>query len=142
MSTIIRTISRKLFPFILLYGLYIITYGHLSPGGGFQGGVVLASGIILLCLSQGVLETRRSITYELCGFLEVGGIFIFIMLGVIAILLGYSFLTNVLSLGEAGGTFSGGQILWLNLAIGLKVGGGISTLFYVMAGFRGINGDR
>ena len=142
MSTIIRTISRKLFPFILLYGLYIITYGHLSPGGGFQGGVVLASGVILLCLSQGVLETRRRITYELCGFLEVGGILIFIMLGVIAILLGYGFLTNILPLGEAGGTFSGGQILWLNLAIGLKVGGGISTLFYVMAGFMRTNGDR
>ncbi|RLE12077.1 hypothetical protein DRI96_05140, partial [Candidatus Aerophobetes bacterium] len=46
-------VSRKLVPYILIFGLYLISYGHLSPGGGFQGGVVLASGIILLALARG-----------------------------------------------------------------------------------------
>ena len=53
-TDILDVMARKLAPFILLFGCYLVAYGHLSPGGGFQGGVVLASGIILLLLCKGV----------------------------------------------------------------------------------------
>ena len=61
-STIVDLVSRKLVPYILLFGLYLISYGHLSPGGGFQGGAVLSSGVLLLCLSRGVRATRLLFT--------------------------------------------------------------------------------
>ena len=53
-TTILDLVARKLAPFMLLFGFYLLTYGHLSPGGGFQGGVVIASGVILLAISRGV----------------------------------------------------------------------------------------
>ena len=59
-SKVVKVFTRKLFPFILLYGCYLISHGHLSPGGGFQGGVVFGSAIVLLGLVEGVrLPERR-----------------------------------------------------------------------------------
>ena len=59
-SPIVKIFTRKLFPFILLYGCYLISHGHLSPGGGFQGGVIFGSAIILLGLVEGVKLTEKS----------------------------------------------------------------------------------
>ena len=58
-SKIIKTIAQKLFPFIVLFGFYLISHGHLSPGGGFQGGVVLGTAIILLALSHSIEKTEK-----------------------------------------------------------------------------------
>ena len=51
MSTIVKTISNISFPFIVIYGLYVIAHGHLTPGGGFQGGAVVASGLVLMLIA-------------------------------------------------------------------------------------------
>ncbi|MDH7506671.1 MAG: MnhB domain-containing protein, partial [Candidatus Thermoplasmatota archaeon] len=53
MSKIVRTISNIIFPFIMIFGLYVIAHGHLTPGGGFQGGAVVASGCALLIVAYG-----------------------------------------------------------------------------------------
>jgi len=58
-SKIIKTLAQKLLPFIFLFGFYLTLHGHLSPGGGFQGGVVIATAIILLTLSYGIKETEN-----------------------------------------------------------------------------------
>ena len=133
-STIIRTMTRKLFPFILLFGLYLVAYGHLSPGGGFQGGVVIGSAIILLSLSQGLSKTEERFKKNILGLMESIGPLVFMMIGLGGILFGYHFLKDFLPQGE-GGRFGGsGFILFLNLAIGLKVGAAMSIMFYSLAG--------
>lgn len=129
-TTIIRTISRKLFPFILLFGLYIVSYGNLSSGGGFQGGVVIGTAIILLSLSQGTSRTEERFRKSMLVIMESIGPLLFMVIGFGGILLGYHFLKDFLLSGE-GGRFPGsGFILYLNLAIGLKVGAAMSIIFY------------
>ncbi len=131
-SQIVTMISRKLVPFILLFGLYLISYGHLSPGGGFQGGVVLASGIILLFLSHGFTLVQRSFPERRLNLTELVMVFFFLLLGLAGLLLGKYFLGNILPLGEAGEIPSAGFILVLNMIIGLKVGAGITLICFYL----------
>ena len=133
-STIIRTITRKLFPFILLFGLYLVAYGHLSPGGGFQGGVVIGAAVILLSLSQGVSKTEERFKKSIFGMMESIGPLVFMIIGFGGILFGYHFLKDFLPPGEGGRFSVSGFILYLNLAIGLKVGAAMSIIFYSLAG--------
>ena len=131
-STIVRTLTRKLFPFILLYGCYLISHGHLSPGGGFQGGVIFGSAIILLGLVDGVHNAERRFRENLLSLTKNIGMIIFILLGFSGMFLGYSFLSDFLPRGEIGTVPSTGLILLLNLTIGFMVGTGIAVIFYRM----------
>lgn len=135
-STIIRVTSRRLIPFILVYGFYLITYGHLSPGGGFQGGVVLGSAVILLCLSLGTKKARGDFKAEMLTTLKNIGISSFILLGFAGIGAGYSFFTDFLPHGRVGELPSAGFILFLNLVVGIKVGAGIALIFYAFTRSR------
>jgi len=127
-SQIVTMISRKLVPFILLFGLYLISYGHLSPGGGFQGGVVLASGILLLFLSHGFTLVQKSFSERRLSLTVLVMVFLFLLLGLAGLILGKSFLSNILLLGEAGEIPSAGFILLLDMIIGLNVGAGITLI--------------
>ncbi len=127
-SQIVTMVSRKLVPFILLFGLYLISYGHLSPGGGFQGGVVLASWIILLFLSHGFTLVQRNFPERRVNLIELVMVFLFLLLGLAGLFLGKNFLGNILPLGESGEIPSAGFILLLNMIIGLKVGAGITLI--------------
>ncbi|RLE11713.1 sodium:proton antiporter [Candidatus Aerophobetes bacterium] len=132
-SEIVYVISRKLAPYILLFGLYLISFGHLSPGGGFQGGVVLASGVILLCLSRGTTLTQRLFPADRIGLVEVGAFSLFLLIGIAGLVAGRYFLGNFLPLGKAGQVPSAGFIFFLNIIIGLKVGAGIVLVcFYLL----------
>ena len=132
-SEIVDIISRKLTPFILLFGFYLISYGHLSPGGGFQGGVVLASGVILLSLSRGVDSAMRSFPLTRMRRTDIFTFALILAIGIGGILLGKNFLGNFLPLGKAGEVPSATFIFFLNLLIGLKVGAGMSLIcFYLL----------
>ena len=136
-SKIIRTIAQKLFPFIVLFGFYLISHGHLSPGGGFQGGVVLGTAIILLALSHSIEQTEKKFKSRWLNMLEKLGILTLIFLGFLGIFLGYPFLSNFLPLGEPGQIASGGLMLLFNIAIGIKVAAGVSVIFYALVRYRG-----
>jgi len=136
-SKIIRTIAQKLFPFIILFGFYLISYGHLSPGGGFQGGVVLGTAIILLALSHSIEQTEKKFKSRWLNMLEKLGILTLIFLGFLGIFFGYSFLGNFLPLGNPGEIASGGLMLLFNVAIGIKVAAGVSVIFYALVRYRG-----
>lgn len=131
-SELVDIISRKLVPYILLFGFYLISYGHLSPGGGFQGGVVLASGVTLLCLSRGVESALRTFPIGRMSLAESLAFLAILAIGIVGILLGRHFLGNFLPLGEAGEVPSAGFIFFLNLLIGLKVGVGISLILFAL----------
>ncbi len=89
---IIRTSVRLMVPFIQLFGLYVIVHGHYSPGGGFQGGVLLGSAFILLALAYGVEYSKKYMS-EFANFLTVNiGVFIFVGFGILCALVGGFFL--------------------------------------------------
>ena len=89
---IIRTSVRLMVPFIQLFGLYVIVHGHYSPGGGFQGGVLLGTSFILLALAFGVDFSKKYLS-EGANFLLVNtGVLIFAGFGVLCALVGGFFL--------------------------------------------------
>ncbi len=136
-SKIIKTIAQKLFPFIVLFGFYLISHGHLSPGGGFQGGVVLGTAIILLALSHSIEQTEKKFKSRWLNMLEKLGILTLIFLGFLGIFFGYSFLSNFLPLGKPGQIASSGLMLLFNIAIGIKIAAGVSVIFYALVRYRG-----
>ena len=120
-SEILETGNSFLFPLILLFGVYIFIHGHLTPGGGFQGGVVIASGVLMLMLSNVSLKLNKTMLH----FVEsLSGAF-YVMIGVLGlVLLGANhFLDNrFIPLGTFGTLFSAGAIPIIYSLIGLKVG--------------------
>jgi multicomponent Na+:H+ antiporter subunit B len=100
-DTIIRFVARQLVPFIQLFALYVVAHGHHSPGGGFQGGVILGASFILLAISfdfkvvLGIMNERWNILLGNIGVLIYAGIgFLCLLLG--ANFLDYSMLSKVL----------------------------------------------
>ena len=89
---IIKTISRLLIPFIQLFGLYVIAHGHHSPGGGFQGGVILGASIILLAISYDLRTALRRIREKVDAILCAVGVSIYAGTGALCLLLGFNFL--------------------------------------------------
>ena len=114
-SRIVKIVSRELTPFIFLFGIYIIIYGHLSPGGGFQGGVVLAMGAILVMVIYGGEKMQKYVPH--LAFIEILGVFLFVLFGILSIFYGKHFYSSL------------GTIWILNIIIGLKVFVGLVILY-------------
>lgn len=91
-SPIIHVASRGIAPVILLVGLYVFFHGHYSPGGGFQGGVLMAAGIILLRLALGTSLSQAAMPTWITLRLSALGVLIFAGTGVVAMLFGGNFL--------------------------------------------------
>lgn len=126
---ILRTGADLLFPLLLVVGLYIIAHGHLTPGGGFQGGVILASAFFLLVLArprQGISHT--AITY-IEGLAGAG----FIAIGLWALAADGQFLGPVMGHGVMGELLSAGAFPLLSAAVGLKVGAELAGLMAQLA---------
>jgi multicomponent Na+:H+ antiporter subunit B len=124
-SDIVRSATQILVPLISIFAAYIIMNGHISAGGGFQGGAVIASGVLLLLLAH---PERRldlqflSITESLAGVL-------FVLVGVAGLFVAGGFLDNrVLPLGQFGAFFSAGAIPLLSVLLGIKVGCELSVI--------------
>jgi len=117
-SLILRTGSNLLFPLILLLGTYVFVHGHLTPGGGFQGGAIVASGFLLMYLAfpkQSINKKSSSIAESLSGLIFVG-------IGLLGLVFSGYFLTNFLPKGIPNTLFSAGIIPIIYIAIGFKVG--------------------
>ncbi|TVQ36336.1 MAG: sodium:proton antiporter [Spirochaetaceae bacterium] len=134
LSVIVRDTVALLLPFLLVFGFYIILFGHISPGGGFTGGVMLAAAVIVYSLAYCVGDRRRFLLSESQQkMVENGGMLMFLGIGLVGIGTGGAFLTNAatgVSLGHPGSLASAGLIPFLNLASGLKVGAGLSIVFF------------
>lgn len=91
-SIIIKTLSRLLIPFIQLFGLYVIMHGHTSPGGGFQGGVILGASFILLGISFGHKKITERFSMKILTITTSLGVFLYGAIGVVCVLLGANFL--------------------------------------------------
>jgi len=117
-SLILRTGSHLLFPLILLFGAYVFVHGHLTPGGGFQGGAVIASGFLLMYL----VFPRQSIDKKSFSVVESLGGLIFVGIGLLGLVFSGYFLTNFLPKGIPNTIFSAGIIPIIYIAVGLKIG--------------------
>lgn len=142
MSKIVRTVSELLIAFVFTFGLYMIIHGHLTPGGGFQGGAVFASGMTLLVVAFGADNVEKRLKASVLSVLESTGALAFIGLafGGVAVGFFYNFLVGSSVFGHVpafgpnrGDMWTGGTIPLMNMAVGLKVIAGLSLIVLVMA---------
>ncbi|NOY36003.1 MAG: cation:proton antiporter [Chlorobi bacterium] len=125
-SRIVMTGSKLLFPAIILLGAYVFIHGHLTPGGGFQGGVIIATGFLLMLLSYEdykVSHVALSLVESLAGIT-------FASVGLLGFLNGGTFLQNFLPTGGLNNLISGGVIPIIYIAVGFKVGAELTGLIY------------
>ena len=130
-SEILQSGTVILLPLIILLGVYIFLHGHLTPGGGFQGGVVIAGGFLLVFLAFENTKVNKTLLY----FIEsLSGVF-YVGIGVLGLVLAGGFLDNrFLPLGNFGSLASAGAIPIIYSLVGLKVG---SELVGILANMRG-----
>ena len=131
-DVIIQTVCRILTPFIQLYGLYVIAHGHYSPGGGFQGGVILGASFILLCLAYDIREVKRRMTEQWNLLFCSIGVIIYSGIGALCLVLGgeylnYSRLHKILFLDPIEARSMG--------IFGIEVGVGITVMAVMISIF-------
>ena len=132
---IIKNITRIVIPFAQIYGIYIILNGHISPGGGFAGGAIIGTTLILYTLVFGREKGKKKFSHKVSEIAESGGIMFFILIGLIGMIIGGSFLMNIdagFPEGELGTILSGGMIPLLMIAIGIKVTSTMINLFNLL----------
>lgn len=129
-STIIMTTVRVVAPFVMTFGLFVTLHGADSPGGGFQGGVVLASVLVMIAIAYGTAPTRDWISAPSIGGLIGGGVLVFALVGLGTLALGGEFLEYVL---YGGTTASKYGIELVELGIGATVVGVVTSIFFVLS---------
>lgn len=120
-SNIVRVAADILLPLILLVGIYVTVHGHISPGGGFSGGVIGGSGLLLAAIALGTGTVAARLGHRLLDRLEWGALLGILLVAAVPILLARDPLSNLLPAGTPGRIGSGGSILLYNTLIGVKV---------------------
>lgn len=124
---IVRSAADFFLPLACVYGAYVVLHGHLSPGGGFQGGVLIASAILLVFLGYGSLRVKKTFSDHKLHSSETVAEIIYVILGLIGIIGGFSFCINFVFDGLGFDT----SVL-MNHAVGYHVMGGIICLLAMM----------
>ncbi len=127
-SDAVRVLGLGLTAPTVLFGIYVIAHGHLTPGGGFQGGVVLATGVLLIYLAGEFDDLHGLYTEAALERAEAVGAGGFIAIGMLGVLAGTSFLHNGLPLGATGTVFSAGTVPLINLTVGIEIAAGLVLL--------------
>jgi multicomponent Na+:H+ antiporter subunit B len=127
-SLAVRLAGLGLVAPVVLVGIYVVVHGHQTPGGGFQGGVILATALLLTYLSADYLTFRRVGPTELIETAEGAGAIGFVLIGLAGLVFGSAFFQNVLGKGTPGQLDSAGLIPFSNLAVGLAVTGGFAFM--------------
>ena len=124
-SEIVTTATQLLLPMVMLFGVYVFLNGHLSPGGGFQGGAIIASGTMFLLLAL----PESHISRMMIAIIESLSGFSYVIVGVLGVIMAGGFLDNrIMDLGTYGSLFSAGAIPLIYVFVGLKVGFELSAV--------------
>lgn len=126
MNVIIRTGVKILFPLILLIGIYVIVHGHLTPGGSFSGGSIVAGAFILYTLAYGLEKTERELKESVVDILKSSAGFILIVL----ILFEFLLRRFLVPLEVPFTLFSGGPLIFFNVIGGVMVFSGLLVIWY------------
>jgi len=137
MTIIVKKTTQLIAGMIFMYGLYVIVHGHLTPGGGFAGGVIMAGSFILLILANGsdflklLKEESGTTMYENLAMIMV------LFLAVSGFLLGtHIFFLNWLPKGTVGQLVSAGILPLYNIFVGIEVAASIVTIFLALIIFK------
>lgn len=123
-----RLVGYLMLPVTIALGIDIIVHGHLTPGGGFQGGVVLAAGLHLLYITGSFRALDRLRPVNVFDIGEALGAAAFVTIGLAGLAFSGVFLVNLLPTGQLGNLFSGGSVALLNIAVGVEVACGMTVL--------------
>ena len=132
---IVKTLARLLAPFIFIYALYVVMHGHHSPGGGFQGGVILAASFVLLVVSQGLERTKKRMSEKVAGVISSIGVLIYAGIGLLCLILGgnyldYGKLSKILGVTQAEARSLG--ILGVEIGVALAVMAVMCIIFFTI----------
>ncbi|NLH94683.1 MAG: sodium:proton antiporter [Synergistaceae bacterium] len=150
LSVVARTVCNLFAWFLAVFGIYVIVHGHLTPGGGFQGGAVVATFMAFLLVAHGGRKMQSWVRKELFTLMECIGLTVFISAGLLG--MSNTFFFNFLA--KAGGLFgstvplgpnpgalnTSGTIALMNLSVGLEVVGGLSMILLYM--FSGVHPEE
>jgi multicomponent Na+:H+ antiporter subunit B len=120
-----RLFGVVMLPLVALGGLYIVGHGQLSPGGGFQGGVILATALHVVYVAADYSALRRLRPLAVFEIADSVGAIAFAVLGFAGLLAGSAYLADVLALGTFNHLVSGGTVPLFNAAVGIEVGAGV-----------------
>jgi multicomponent Na+:H+ antiporter subunit B len=131
-NPIVTLVSRLVSPFIMLFALYVIFHGHYSPGGGFQGGTMLAAAVLLLRLSAGSEIAQLQFKKSWGTIFGAAGVLIYFCTGFLCLLLGgnfldYKYLAKILPVSEVMARSWG--ILFVEIGVGLAVMGLLVAIY-------------
>ncbi|MDD8057926.1 MULTISPECIES: DUF4040 domain-containing protein [Shewanella] len=127
-----QVVGRLLIPFIVLFGLYVQFHGEYGPGGGFQAGAIIATGVILYALLEGESEALRAIPRGVLLGMVIGGASLYGGVGVVCMLMGGTFLDySVLAADPVFGQQLG--ILIIEAGVGMAVCGALLAIFHAFA---------
>jgi energy-converting hydrogenase B subunit I len=147
MSKIVRLSADIMYPFVVIFGLYVIMHGHITPGGGFQGGAIVATGAALVIVAYAFHDVKAMIPKVLLYLQESLGLLLFIGAGLAGMLLAFPFFFNWLA--NSGSLFgmtvpfgpnpgelnTAGFLPLMNIAVGIEVWGGLTlVLLYMLSG--------
>lgn len=122
-------------PFVMVYMFYVILHGHLSPGGGFQGGVLAVAVIVLIHVGYGYENASKMINLELMRRTEGLAVTIYVAIAFCGVVLAAQFCENfAFNNGNIGDLLSSGTIAWMDEAVGLNVLCGVSVIALSMLG--------
>ena len=134
-NIIIKCGADTFLPFALVFGLFVILFGTASSGGGFQGGVIVASSVLLLYLGYGVKYAQKAFSLEGLRIHEAIGASLYVFLGLLGITWGFNFCRNIFfDNGAVGDLISAGTITFMSYSVGYKVFCGVGYLLLLMVG--------
>jgi multicomponent Na+:H+ antiporter subunit B len=127
-SEAVALMARSLAPLTFVFGIYVVLHAQLTPGGGFQGGVILFAAVLLTYLAAGYGSWARMTPPIVIHLFESCGILVYLFGGLVSLALGGVYLQNNLPLGQLGSILSGGLIPILNAGVGLAVAAGFCSV--------------
>ena len=152
LSVVVTTIFNIFAWFMLLFGIYIVNHGHTTPGGGFQGGTIVATFLAFVLVAWGGKKFQAWVSEGIYGFLEIAGLLAFFTLGCLGF--PYTFFYNSVAIPMGGSIISEwlpycGTISLMNIAVGLEVAGALSLIIvymyrsiYMVETGAGMGGER
>lgn len=118
---ILQTAARILVPVLFIFGFYVIVNGHLSPGGGFSGGAIIGSSLILYSSAFGLEKIQRFFNEKVYKCIKVTALILYACTMTYYFVTGANGLTNIIPLGTPGNIISAGMVFYINLFVGAEV---------------------
>ncbi len=132
-NIIVKCGADMMLPFAIVFGIYIILFGTVSPGGGFQGGVMVAAAVLLLYLGYNYRTAKEAISTETLRIGEALGATLYVILALCGVFVGAAFCRNIFfDNGAVGDLISAGNITFMGYSVGFKVLTGVGFLLMLL----------